>query len=184
MFSGKSSNLMSEINRYKYITDKIFVINHILDKERHIDLKINDEGVGSIRTHDNKEFPAIMLNNLSELYTNEFFNQKYNTSEIIIIDEGQFYTDLYDFLKYEVNQCNKTFIVGGLSADSNMNSIGDITKLVPMADEIQLLKAYCIYCKDGTVASFTKKENNDNTSQIVIGNSDIYSPVCRIHFNT
>jgi thymidine kinase len=73
------------------------------------------------------------------------------------------------------------FIIAGLSGDYNMNPIGDIIKLVPVADEIIKLKALCVYCKNGTPASFTKKEI-DNQKQILVGGSEIYSPVCRKHF--
>ena len=42
MFSSKSSSLLAEINRYKYITDKILVINSILDKQRNADMDIKN----------------------------------------------------------------------------------------------------------------------------------------------
>jgi thymidine kinase len=178
MFSGKSTHLLTEINKYKHITSNIIVINHILDKKRHLELEKSD---GYLKTHDNKIFPAIMLNNLSEIYINESFSSKYKTADIIIIDEGQFYPDIFEFLKYELKlQRKKTFIVAGLSGDSNMCPIGDILKLVPLADEIYKLTAYCIYCKDATLASFTMKESKDKT-QITIGNAELYSPVCRKH---
>jgi thymidine kinase len=70
MFSGKSTHLLTEINKYKHITSNIIVINHILDKKRHLELEKSD---GYLKTHDNKIFPAIMLNNLSEIYINESF---------------------------------------------------------------------------------------------------------------
>jgi len=188
MFSSKSSSLLAEINRYKYITDKILVINSILDKQRNADMDINEQGVGFIKTHDNKTFPAIMINKLDEINTNEYFNEKYNYADIILIDEGQFYNDLYVFLRNELNNKNnnKKFIVAGLSSDFNMEPIGDIVKLIPLADEILKLSALCIYCKDGTAASFTKLikiSENVDSSQILVGAKELYSPCCRMHFN-
>ncbi len=189
MFSSKSSSLLSEINRYKYITDKILVINSVLDKQRHDDMEINEQGLGVMKTHDNKTFPAIMLKNLQELKTNRFFNSKYEYADIIVIDEGQFYDDLYDFLHTELHNIrhSKKFIVAGLSSDFNMLSIGQIIQIIPMADDIIKLSALCVYCKDGTPASFTKliKQNDyrDNqNSNILVGAKDTYSPCCRKHF--
>lgn len=185
MMSSKTSNLMSEINRYKHITDKIIIVNHILDKKRFKDYENN-----LIQTHDHKSLSAIMVNELSELKTNAFYENKYRNAEIVIIDEGQFYQDLYPFLKHELSTVHferrKTFIVAGLSGDYNMNPIGDMIKLVPLADEIHKLTAYCVYCKDTTPASFTKRHfyNNQENDQFLVGNSDIYSPVCRMHFLT
>jgi thymidine kinase len=183
MFSSKSSNLLSEISRYKYITDKILVINSILDIERHPNMNVN-QGVGYMKTHDNKTYEAIMLKNLKELNTNNIFNNKYNYADIILIDEGQFYDDLYEFLEIELLKNKKKFIVAGLSSDYNMNPIGDIIKLVPIADDIIKLSALCIICKDGTPANFTKliKSNQGNQSNVLVGASDSYSPCCRFHF--
>jgi len=184
MFSSKSSSLLTEINRYKYITDKILVINNILDKERNNDMSIDENGVGFIKTHDNKMFPAIMICKLEELRTNKYFNDKYNYADIILIDEGQFYEDLYLFLRKELNNIknNKKFIVAGLSSDFNMEPIGDIIKLVPLADEILKLSALCIYCKDSTSASFTKLIKKNDNNQILVGAGELYSPCCRTHF--
>jgi thymidine kinase len=192
MFSSKSSSLLSEINRYKYITDKILVINHNLDKQRHPETM--DKGI--LKTHDNKIFPAIMLSKLEELFTNTFFIQKYLHADIVIIDEGQFYPDLYDFLKTQLNNlaCKKLFIVGGLSSDSNMNAFGDMTKIIPLADSVVKLNAYCIYCKDGTYANFTRRDKNIHTQTtkeqpnlnekdiVLIGSDELYSPCCRYHY--
>lgn len=178
MFSSKSSTLLSEINRYKHITDKILVINSILDKER----RSNDEGC--IETHDHKQYPAIMVKNLNEIKINTLYNNKYEYAEIIVIDEAQFYDDLYEFMRTELFSTTnkKLFLVAGLSGDYNMEPIGDILKLIPMADDIKKLDAYCIYCKDGTIASFTSKLIKNDNKQIEVGKDDIYSPCCRDHY--
>ena len=185
MYSGKSSSLLTEINRYKYITSNIIVVNSILDKQRHYDMEIDINSVGFLKTHDSKTFPAIMLNNLDELNINKDF--KYADSSVIIIDEAQFYGDLYEFLKVELSKPgNKKFIVAGLSSDVNQEPIGDIIKLIPLADDIQKLSAICMYCKDGTLANFTRlnTRNIDNTkdSNIRVGDNELYAPCCRKHF--
>jgi thymidine kinase len=179
MYASKTTSLICEINRYKYLTDKILVINSILDKERR------GQNLNSIKSHDKESFPAIMLNNLFELESNYDFRNKFNNADIVLIDEAQFYNDLYDFMGKNLNNVyqKKLFIVSGLSSDSNMEPIGDVIKLVPLADEIIKLSAYCIVCKNGTPASFTKRSKNiDNKSQILVGLNDIYSPVCRMHY--
>lgn len=185
MFSSKSSSLMSEVNRYRQLTDNILVVNHTLDKDRHKDMVINSEGIGAIKSHDCKDFPAVMITRLSELKNNPTFKSRYENADIIVIDEGQFFDDLHDFIRDNLT-CffsKKMFIVAGLSSDFNMKPIGDIIRLVPMADEIIKLSAYCVYCKDGTEASFTKKEvGNSQNLNILVGDGEIYSPVCRLHF--
>lgn len=172
MFSGKSTNLLNEISKYKVLTDKIIVINHILDKNRG--------NSGYLKTHSNKMCPAIMINKLYELYGE--WKELYLDAEIVVIDEAQFFEDLYPFIKNELSITGKRkiFIVGGLSGDYNMEPIGEIYRLIPLADEINKLNAYCVKCKDGTLASFTKR-TIQNDDKILIGDSDIYIPVCRYH---
>jgi thymidine kinase len=149
-----------------------------LDKQR-----TNNEDC--IKTHDNKRFPSLMISTFNELKTNLQFYTKYTEANVVLIDEGQFYPDLYEFINYELRNTNKLFIVFGLSSDSNMKPIGDIIQLVPLADEIIKLSAYCVYCKDGTMASFTKLEERyeqGGDSQILVGGSEKYKPCCRKHF--
>lgn len=124
-----------------------------------------------------------MVSNLQELYTNDEYHQKYMSSKIIIIDEAQFYPDLYPFIRTELSKQDsiKIFIVAGLSGDFNMKPMGQILQLVPLADEIIKLDAYCVFCKDGTKASFTKRLV-DNEEQILIGQRDMYASVCRYHY--
>lgn len=178
MYSGKSSSLLKEINRYKVITDKILVINHTIDKGRHSGTK----DYSHICTHDNKKHEAILITKLNELMLNELYTALYNDARLVVIDEGQFFDDLYTFISTQTKKENdKTFIIGGLSGDSNMKPIGQIIDIIPLADEIIKLNAYCTFCKDGTIASFTKRMI-ENDKQILVGKEDIYLPACRFHY--
>ena len=187
MYSGKTTSLLNEISKYKVISSNIIVINHVLDKLRRksmnnfTDTSSNDSiEFGEIISHDNKSYTSIMTNSLSELKT----LNAYISSDIVIIDEAQFFDDLYLFLYNELNKnhiTKKIFIVGGLLNDYNMQPIGDIIKIIPLADEIIKLNAYCLICNDGSIASFSKRIIND-PNQILIGKEDLYIPVCRFHF--
>lgn len=184
MFSSKSSSLL----KYTNIEDNVIVINSILDKQRHLDMEIDKNGIGFMKTHDSKKFPAIMLKNLSELNTNKVYNKRYLESSIVLIDEGQFYDDMYSFLKEELSKTgSKKFIVAGLSSDINQNAIGDMIKLIPLADDIEKLSAFCVYCKDGTFGNFTKllvddnDIDNDNDNIVKVGSTNMYAPTCRYH---
>lgn len=186
MYSGKSTALINEMTRYSTITNKILVVNSVLDKARHnyiIEEKFTENYSGFIKTHDNKSCSAVMVENLIELINDDNIKNKYRESKVIIIDEAQFYKDIYTFIKDELENTknNKIFIIGGLNGSSNLEPIGDFLKLIPFADEIIKLEAYCIYCKNGTTASFTKRlvENN---CEILIGKENTYAPVCRKHY--
>jgi thymidine kinase len=169
MFSGKSSEIIKEVNRLKVIEKSILCINSYLDK-RYTN--------GNISTHDkniiNDTISVIKLNDLSYDFIKNY--------EYIIIDESQFFDDLYEFTYEMVNKYNKHLIVVGLNGDSNKQNFGNIYKLYPEADEIKLLKALCVYCKNGTEALFSKRIV-DCDNQTDIGSSEKYIPLCRQCYN-
>jgi len=55
--------------------------------------------------------------------------------------------------------------------------MGQVLDLISKADEIVQLRAYCSMCKDGSLASFTKRLT-DETDQVVVGHKDKYMAVC------
>ena len=60
---------------------------------------------------------------------------------------------------------------------------GDMIRLIPICDTVDKLTAYCNKCNNGTIAPFTKKlKSNSSTTQIDIGGTDKYVPVCRFHY--
>jgi thymidine kinase len=178
MFSGKSTSLLNEICKFNIFSKNILVINHSLDSKR-------TNNTACIMSHDDKQFNAFMINTLNTILDDSVIYDTYVSSDIVIIDEAQFFPDLFPFIDSQLkieHQLNKIFIVAGLSGDSNLQPIGDLLRLIPLADEIIKLHAYCIKCKDGTIASFSKRKNCLSNSQILIGNNDIYIPVCRFHY--
>jgi len=98
-----------------------------------------------------------------------------NKIDTFIINEGQFFGDLYDVVKLLVNTHGKSVYVGGLDGDYKMERFGQILDLIPLCDSVEKLKAICTTCKKP--AAFTKRLTKE-TQQKVIGNN-IYLPVCR-----
>mgnify|MGYP000088145527 CR=1 FL=1 len=167
MFSGKSSELMKVIGKYKLLKKKILAINHIYDTRY---------GSEKIITHDKKEEECIQIEKLNSITD----SQEYIDAEILIIEEGHFFVDLYEFVSNACDSKKKVY-VAGLSGDFQLNPIGDILKLIPICDTVKKLTALCLKCGDGTEAIFSKRiEKNEN--QILVG-SDEYIPVCRHHFH-
>jgi thymidine kinase len=97
------------------------------------------------------------------------------------IDEGQFFSDLYDCVLKLVDVHHKHVVVSGLDGDSLRNPFGEILFLIPYADKVKKLSSLCKLCNDGTVAIFTKRLIPHN-EQIQVGGSEIYIPLCRKHY--
>lgn len=174
MFSGKTTFLLSEIEKYKPFY-KILCINHSNDSKRYT------MDIDCFRTHDNKSYKAHMLNLIHDIYNNNDIYQEYLNADIIIIDEGQFFTDLFTFLynEFKINT-TKHFIVAGLKSDYLMKPIGDMCPIISMADEVLELYAYCKYCNNK--ALFTRLTEKIVSSDMqIIGGEKMYEPVCRTH---
>lgn len=171
MFSGKSTELIRRINRYKVLGKKILVINHKLD-QRYSE--------SSISTHSNMSLECLSIHKLNDINEDEKYKQEYDACEVLVIEEAQFFEDLYDVVVKAADVDNKIVIVAGLDGDSNREEFGDILKLIPKCDSVKKLHALCVKCKDGTSASFTKRLVKNN-SQIYIGVSEFIA-VCRYHY--
>ena len=173
MYSGKSSMLISMVKRYSAINKKILVVNHSFDRKRNNTM--------SIQTHDKTTIPAIFLDNINELSNLPY----YNNSDIIIIEEAQFFNGLYDFIKTQVDSTNKKFIVIGLSGGFKRQKLGEVLDLIPICERISKLDALCVHCKDGTLAPFShriaKLDINMTTADLVGGSGD-YIALCRRHY--
>jgi thymidine kinase len=163
MFSGKSSELIRRLKRYKAIDKKVLVINSSKDTRC---------GDNLIQTHDKVVFDCVKTNDLSSVSFDDF--------DIIGIDEAQFFSGLVHFV-YEALNNDKHVIVAGLDGDSSQRPFGEILNLIPLCDDVHKLKALCMECKDGTLAPFSKRIPGNSSDQELIGSNDIYKAVCRNH---
>jgi thymidine kinase len=171
MFSGKSTRLIQYIRKYKILGSNLIVIKPSLDTRYTTS--------NEICTHNYDKESCIIFN---KDQLDEIFNYlDYNNYEIIIIEEGQFFSNLYEIVKRMTDLDKKKVYISALNGDSNRNLFGDIYKLIPLADNIEFLQSLCIECKDGTFGIYSKRITNE-TSQISVAGNDQYKAVCRKHF--
>lgn len=166
MYSGKSTELLKIIQHYTILDKKMFVINHKADTRYDKD---------SIVSHDKKKHPCFCYENLEEAFDHE----KFKESQVVIIEEGQFFPGLKQFV-LKCLDLNKSVFVAGLDGDSFQKPFGEILDLIPYCDSVKKLTALCIKCKDGTRAGFTRRIVEDS-SQKLIGSFESFIPVCRYH---
>lgn len=162
MFSGKTSWLMGQFKKYSYIGKKIAVINYADDKRYHD---------SHLSTHDKHMIPCIQCHLLKDVY-DDMIN-----ADVILINEGQFFPDLYKIVLEMVEEKHKIVHIAALDGDFKRNVFGEILQLIPKCDDYLKLHALCAKCKDGTKASFSHRMSTEN-EQISIG-SDNYIPLCR-----
>ena len=171
MFSKKTSRLIDIYKQYTFCNIPVEIINHCADTRYHDTM---------LSSHDKVMVPCIQTDKISDVWFNN--NQpsdnhlKLKNAAVILINEAQFFGDLYQCVLDMLKE-NKRVYIAGLDGDFSRNKFGQILDLVPMCDKITKLTALCSMCKDGTLGIFSMRLTKE-TQQMVIG-SDNYIPVCR-----
>ena len=159
MYSGKTTKIINIYNKLKQ--QNPIVINYYEDKRYDKSL---------LSSHDKVMIPCIQLKKISQILKNENFNH----TDIVLINEGQFFTDLKESVIKLVNM-GKSVWVCGLDGDFERKKFGQMLDLIPFCDEVEKLYSICYNCSKK--ASFTKRITEEE-GQIVIGSSN-YVPLCR-----
>jgi len=162
MFSGKSTELIRRMSQYEVIGKETLLINHSND------IRCNDE----VQTHNLVRKRATKTRKLMDLSLKE-------SIEVIGIDEAQFFDDLEEFVRYCENFPSLTIIIAGLDGDFKREKFGQIINIIPLADKVEKLSAMCSICKDGTKASFSKRQKEKDNTQVKVGAAETYIAVCR-----
>jgi thymidine kinase len=168
MFSGKTSELLDLYKKFTYCNIPVAIINHSDDTRYH---------ATELSTHDKRTIPCIQTKNLKDVWN--FTTEEPDTSiteEIILINEGQFFEDLYPCVVSMLSK-NKTIYICGLDGDFERNKFGHMFDLIPLCDKITKKSSLCSLCKNGTAGIFSHRLSSE-TQQTLIG-SDNYIPVCR-----
>ncbi len=183
MFSGKTSRLVEIYKQCIFCNISVDVINHSIDNRYDEEL---------LSTHDRVKIPCIKTEKLFDLLIDSVplddnklipeIKDKVNimSSSVILINEGQFFPDLQDFVKVLLKNGKKIYICG-LDGDFERKKFGQILDLIPLCDKITKLSSLCSICKNGTPGIFSKRITSE-TQQTIVG-SDNYIPVCRNCYN-
>ena len=168
MYSSKSSTLISKIRQHEILGKNILIINH------KSDTRYNQK---SISSHDNVSVKAVMVEKLGDIPV-----EVYKNKDSIFIEEAQFFSDLYELVYNLVEVHGKYVVLCGLDGDYQRKPYQQIMELIPLADLVDRKNAMCIKCKDGTLASFSKRIV-DKDERNIIGGIESYMPVCRFHYH-
>ena len=166
MFSGKTSSLEKDINRFAIARYKTLAFKPVVD---------NRYKKEKIVTHDNREVDAIVVRDNDEMMEKI---KEYNP-DVIAIDEVQF---LGGEVKDIVNNIDcllrkgKTVVVAGLDMDFSGRPFEIVKELMPISDYLYKHHAVCVGCGSDAWVSNRKSQDKE---RIKIGASDEYEPLCR-----
>ena len=165
MFSGKSEELIKRIRRAQIARRRVQIFKHTSDARYD---------ATSIVSHSQQSVPGIAVTDVSDIL--ELVDDK---TELVAIDEGQFFTDeIVDVVNRLGNQ-GKRVIVAGLDLDYRGLPFGPMPLLMCTAEYVMKQLAICM--TRGDPANFTQRLTQA-TDQIVVGASETYEARCRRHF--
>ena len=171
MASGKSTELLRRVQRYRLAGKRVFVITY-RDDTRY-------STAGEVCTHNLLRESATAIG-ADELFTTLDAARQH---DVCAIDESQFLRHLVDFVD-TLLKAGVSVLVSGLDGTFQRRRFGETLDLIPLCDSILKLTAVCGRCREAD-AIFTRMRNESAYSggDVCVGGLDMYTPVCRRCFD-
>ena len=171
MFSGKSTRLIQHIRSFKTLEYHICII------KPSIDTRYTTSPELCTHNHETESCLVLPTDGLASVFQLPMYQQ----AEVVMIEEGQFFTDLYPLVKHMLDIDRKRIYISALNGDSERQLFGDIYKLLPLCHDMEWMTALCKLCKNGTPGVYSKR-NEKNDTQIQVASGDVYEAVCLKHY--
>jgi thymidine kinase len=161
MFSGKTEELIRRLKRVKIANLKVEIFKPKIDT-RYDDTAIVSHDTNSIHSTPVESAEAILL--LAQ------------EVDVVGIDEAQFFDEQIANVCEQLALKGIRVIVAGLDMDFKGKPFGQMPNLLAIADYITKLHAICMQCGGIANVSYRKVASS---SQVLLGEKDIYEPRCR-----
>ena len=179
MFSGKTTKLLEIMDVFDKQNIKYMAV------KPHIDNRYTENDNNNfIISHNLKKRECKVSSNLKDVFLEIQRNRTIDSTrsdsiQYVIVDEAQFFQNLYNFCILCLERLKINVIVTGLDGDYQRKPMGEILDLLPIANTITKLSSKCHVCQAD--ANFTHRIVSDG-DQVLIGGSDMYIPLCRMHY--
>jgi len=169
MFSGKSEELIRRVNRSLIARQRVQVFKPAIDA-RYI-----PEAVASHDGRSLKAVPVADTAGIRELLADD--------TQVVAIDEGQFFDEAVIVLALELADGGKRVILAGLDLDFRGEPFGPMPALLAHAEVVEKLTAIC---SCGRAATRTQRLIGGQPAHyddpvILVGAAERYEPRCREH---
>lgn len=168
MFSGKTSEMLDEIDRADIAGLKTLVVKFLGDT------RYCDSSESKIVTHSKREYSGTIVStaNLSDL--NDFIQR--NDIKVIGIDEFQFMSSPQCIVDWASQ--DRDVYISALDGDYKQKIFDNVAYILPYSDEITKLRAVCMKCRKRDSAIFSWRISEEK-ERVVIGGSEKYIAICR-----
>jgi thymidine kinase len=162
MFSGKSEELISRLNRVRIARQRCQIFKPRLD-DRYDKNKIV--------THSAQRLEAVVVGSSQELLENVDWK-----AAVIAIDEVQFFDEGIVEVCEKLANSGKRVVVAGLDLDFLGHPFGPVPRLLAVAEYVTKQLAVCMKC--GSLASRSQRLA-PHTETVLVGSKDLYEARCR-----
>ena len=166
MWSGKTSRLLDLQKQYEVCGVSSLFINYSGDADRGVQ-------PGSVVSHDGRRSSCRTVATLADVPDAEL-----QAADVLLVNEAQFFPDAAVWIQRAVDEHGKRVHAAGLDGDFLRRPFGTWLELVPLADTISKLRAFCGGCRTRE-ALFSHRTCN-STKVELIGADTMYRPLCRV----
>lgn len=161
MFSGKTEELIRRLRRAQIAKQKVKIFKPLIDTRY---------SESSIVSHNDQSLPSIQIKDIKDVL------KLSEDSQVIGIDEAQFFSDEIVDTCNELADKGKRVIVVGLDQDYRGIPFEPMPRLLSIAEYITKSLAICVEC--GNPADRTQRKTN-SSERVIVGAADIYEARCR-----
>ena len=165
MFSGKSEELIRRLRRAQIARQKVQVFKPQIDDRYSIE---------QIASHSGMTHVSMPVMTAAEILA-----QIEEDTEVIGIDEGQFFDMALVEAVNELARRGKRVIVAGLDQDYTGRPFEPMPQLLCIAEFITKTHAICVKC--GSTANYSQR-TSESEERVQVGASDKYEARCRACF--
>ncbi|MDH3254152.1 MAG: thymidine kinase [Acidobacteriota bacterium] len=162
MFSGKSEELVRRLRRALIARQTVQVFKPLAD---------NRNPPERLVTRDNRELGALTVADSAELRTASL-----PETEVVGVDEAQFFDDGLVALMTELADGGRRVIVAGLDQDYLRRPFGPMPAIMAVAEFVDKTHAVCVRC--GQAAHYSQRIAGGE-EQVLVGDQEAYEARCR-----
>jgi thymidine kinase len=161
MFSGKTEELLRRLNRAFIARQNVEIFKPAIDTRYH------EQNVVSHNANSIRSTPVQFANDILLLA---------GTSEVVGIDEAQFFDEQLVEVCQSLANSGKRVIVAGLDMDFSGKPFGPMPQLMAIAEYVTKVHAICIKC--GDIANYSYRKTGGE-KKVMLGEKDTYEARCR-----
>jgi len=165
MFSGKTEELIRRLRRAQFAGLKVEIFKPSLDK-RYSETRVV--------SHDETSISSTPVENASSILLLA------DNCDVIGIDEAQFFDNSIIDVCNNLADNGVRIVVAGLDMDYMGRPFGPMPALLAIAEYVTKVHAICTRC--GNLAQYSYRKSGD-AQQVLLGEKDIYEPLCRRCYN-